>query len=368
MQKEMISMRQAVCIIVLFLFGSSLIMGVSSKAAQDSWISLLLAPVLAIPMILIYARIMKAFPEKDFFEIAEMLLGKIAGKIVIALMTWYAIHLCALVLRNFSEFIEIAVMPETPQLPITIAMILVVVYMAKSGIETLGKWSIFMLPVTVLVVILTVLLSINKMDFTNIMPIMEHDFGAIVSGSYQLFTFPYAETVLFLCIACAINKNDSPYKLYMYPILIGTVMLLFVILRNNFILGPALVGAEYFPSYTAVRVINIGDFFARVEGSIAMNFILAGIIKLTVCLMAASKGIARLFGIQNYREVLLPVSLLIVALGVIVYKNVMEMFDFLEVYQYYTIPFQIIIPLIIWIMAEIKMRRKRADIPDEVPS
>jgi spore germination protein KB len=368
MQKEMISIRQAVCIITMFLFGSSVVMGVSSKAAQDSWLSLLLASAFAIPVILIYARIIKIFPEKDFFEIMEILLGKIAGKIVIVLMTWYAIHLGAMVLRNFSEFIQIHSLPETPQLPIMIAMILVVVYMAKSGIETMGKWSIYMLSVVVIVVILTILFSIKQMDFKNIMPIMGHNFGTIAAGSYQLLTFPFAETVLFLCIACGIKKNDSPYKLYIYPILIGAAVFLFIILRNILLLGPAMADAEYFPSYTAARVINVGDFFARVEGAVAMNFLLAGIIKITVCLMAASKGTARLFGIQDYRKIVMPVSLLVVALCAIVYENVMQMFDFLRIYQYYAIPFQFIIPLFIWIIAEIKNHKNKKAALEEKPS
>lgn len=358
-QKEVISLRQAGCIMVMFIFGSSVIMGVSTKAAQDSWISLLLASVLVIPLIIIYSRIMKAFPEKDFFEIAQELLGKVAGKIVIALMTWYAIHLGALVLRNFSEFIVIALMPETPQLPIIISMILVVAYMAKSGIETMGKWSILMLPVIVIMVILTVLLSINVMDFTNIMPIMEHDLGTIAKSSYQLLTFPLAETVLFLGIACGKKSKDSPYKFFMYPIFSGTAILLVIFLRNSFILGPAMVNAEYFPSYSAVRIISVGDFLARLEGSIAMNFILAGIIKISVCLIVASKGAASLFGIKNYRDILMPVSLLVAALCAIVYNNVMDMFDFLKIYQFYAIPFQILIPVTIWIAAEIKVHKKK---------
>jgi len=360
MRKEMISLRQMNCIMMMFIFGSSVILGVSSKAEQDSWISLLLAPVLAAPIILVYARIMKVFPEKDFFEITQTLFGNVAGKIITLLMTWYAIHLCAIVLRDFSEFIDIVMMPETPQLPIMIAMILTVVYMAKSGIETMGKWAVFMLPVVLFVVILTIMLSINVMDTTNIMPIMEHDFRTIISGSYELFTFPYAEMVVFMGIGCAINKKNRPLKMFMYPTLFGTVILLAVILRNNFILGPAMVGAEYFPSYSAVRIIDVGDFLARLEGSIAMNFILAGIIKISVCLIVASKGIARLFGIEDYREVVLPVSLFVTALGTVLYSNAMQLFDFIRIYQYYAIPFQIIIPLIVWITAEIKMRKKRA--------
>jgi spore germination protein KB len=359
MHKETITIRQAVCILIMFIFGSSVIMGVSSEAAQDSWISLLLAAVFATPVILVYARISRLYPEKDLFEIIESALGKIAGKIVVVLMVWYAIHLGALVLRNFSEFIQIETMPETPQLPIMIAMILVVVYMAKSGIETMGRWSIFMLSVVVFVVVITVLFSLNKIDFMNILPVMEHDIGTIAKGSFQLFTFPYAETVLFLGAANAIKKSDSPYKVYLHAILIGTVILLAVILRNTLLLGSAMIDAEYFSSYVAVRIIEVGEFFQRIEGSIAMNFILAGIIKIAVCMMAASKGTARLFGIEDYRRLVFPVGLLIVALCAVVYRNVMEMFDFLKVYQYYALPFQIAIPLTVWIAAEIRTRGKR---------
>jgi spore germination protein KB len=55
----------------------------------------------------------------------------------------------------------------------------------------------------------------------------------------------------------------------------------------------------------------------------------------------------------------MPVALLFLALSAIIYKNTMEMFDFISVYQFYAIPFQIIIPLAVWIAAEIKARAKR---------
>ena len=360
-------MRQMIYIMVMFIFGSSVIMGVNSTAAQDSWASLLLGMAFACPVLLVYARIIRLFPEKDLFAIIEILFGKIAGKIIILLMVWYAIHLGALVLRNFSEFIEIALMPETPQLPIAIAMILVVSYMAKSGIKTMGKWSIVMLPAIVLVLIITLLFSLNKMDFENILPFLEHDFGTISTGAFQLFSYPYAESVLFLCLAGAIRKNDNPYKLNIYALVISTAILLLVLLRNLFILGPAMVGSSYFPSFVAVRVIKVADYLTRMEGFIAMNFILAGIIKITVCLMAAAKGASALFGIRNHKQLVLPVSLLIVALSAIIYKNAMEMFNFIPIYKYYAAPFQIIIPLIIWIAAEIKTRKRRSAYAQEEP-
>jgi spore germination protein KB len=88
-----------------------------------------------------YARIIRLFPGKDLFEILEILFGAIGGKILIALFTWYPIHLGALVLRNFSEFTQISAMPETPQLPMMILMVLTTIYLARHNMKGVGKWS-----------------------------------------------------------------------------------------------------------------------------------------------------------------------------------------------------------------------------------
>ena len=359
MGKELITKRQALYIIILFIFGSTVILGGSSDAEQDSWLSLLLAAVFIIPLIIIYARIVRLYPGQDLFAILETLFGKIFSKVFIALMSWYALHLAALVLRNFSEFIQITSMPETPQLPLMIAMMVVTAYIAKSGIEALGRWSLAILPIVVLIVLITTILALPKMDLTNILPVMEHDFGSIAKGAFSTFAFPFAETVLFLGVAGAVKNTDSPYKIYMNAIFIAAAVLLVVMLRNLGVLGPATIDAVIFPSFTATRIIEVGDFFSRIEGVISMNFLLTGVVKISLCLLAAAKGTARLFGINDYRRMVMPVGILVVALCAVVYENTMQMFSFLPIYQYYAIPFQMIIPLIVWITAEIKAKKQK---------
>jgi len=359
MQKEMISMRQAFCIIVLFIGGSSIVMGGSSEAGQDAWISLLLGFLGVIPFILFYARIMRLYPDKDIFEIFETLFGKIIGRVFTVLVSWYALHLGSLVVVNFSEFIEIMAMPETPQLPLMIVMLALTAFLAASGVETLGKWAIVTLPILCLIVVLTVVLALQQMDFSNIQPVLGTEFSKIAAGSLKIFTFPLAETVLFLGLAGSVKRQTNPYKLYFYATAFAVLILLVVMVRNIELLGPALMKIEYFPSYITARIINIGDFLTRIEGSISMNFIMAGITKITVCLIVAAKGIAYLFGISNYRKILIPVSLLMLSISAILYKTAMEMFAFIEAYQYYALLFQIIIPVIVWLFAEIKIRRQK---------
>jgi spore germination protein KB len=357
MNKEALTTRQAVCLLAMFLFGSTAIMGMGTTVDQDSWITLLIASAATIPMFLLFARLNRLYPEKDMFCLIESIFGKVAGKIIIGLLTWYSLHLCSLIMRNFSEFVEITVMPETPQLPIMLIMMAVVAYLARSGIETMGKWASIMLPVVSVVVLLTILFSLNRIEISRIMPIMGHSVAEIGEAAYHFLTFPFLESVVFACALSGLSQPAKPYKSYLLALLIGTLSLLGVVLRNTMVLGPQVVNAEYFPSYIAVKVINMGSLISRIEGSISMNLIIGGLAKSSVCLLAAAKGVNHLFGMKGIKRIILPLALFAVALGSTLFKSSMEMFDFIKDYGAYAIPFQIIIPLLIWIGAEIKSSR-----------
>lgn len=352
--------RQTIALLMMFNFGSSVVMGVSTGAAQDSWISLLLAILLAIPVGLMYGRIMELNPETDLFDAMEAMLGKVLGRIFTALMTWYALHLAAVVLRNFSEFIQISSLLDTPQVPVMIMMLLAVCYLGKSGCKALGKWALATMPLVMAIVVATVVLSLNVMRFDHILPIFGSSIDMIVTDAVQIFTFPFCETVLFLGVADCVRKEDNPKKLWLTAILLSGLVLMVIILRNLFVLGAEVVSIEYFPSYVAARIINLGDFLSRIEGSISVNFILAGITKITVCLIAASKGLAKLFGAGDYRRLIVPTGLLTMALAVIVYDNTMAMFAFVKYYSIYAAPFEVILPAVLWIVSEVRSKRAPA--------
>lgn len=348
---------QAVAILVLFVFGSSVVMGVSTAVAQDSWLSLLLAAAYAAPVLWMYARIISLNPREGLFEAAMRRLGGFFGRLFTALMSWFALHLCALVLRNFSEFIQVTVMLDTPQLPILLIMALVVCMLAKSGAKALGKWAVAALPIVLAIVALTVLFSIGIMDFRNFLPVLGHPVGRIVQDAYLIFSFPFAETVLLMGIADFIRPGDGPGKIYLGGLFFSALVLMVIVARNLTVLGPAVVSVQYFPSYAAVRIINLGDFLSRIESSISINFMLAGITKIALCLITASRGVACLFGIRDYRKLVAPMGLLAVALAQTVYQSTMEMFGFVKYYPYYAIPFEIALPLILWVVSEIRARK-----------
>ena len=235
-----------------------------------------------------------------------------------------------------------------------ILIMTVIFYLVKSGTQTLGKWSFLMLFAVMTFVMITIILSLCCFDLKNIFPIMGHKPTSILKSSLETLAFPFAEIVLFLSISDSLQKNSKPKKMFLLALFIGGFVLIIAFFRNLTILGQSMVDNTFFSSYTTTRIIGIPGSVERVENLITTNFILAGIGKISVCLMSASKGAAKLFNIKEYNRIILPIGLLILALSTMVVSDTMDMFSSLPKYKYYSLPIQIVIPLIVWITAEVK--------------
>lgn len=344
----------------IFIMGSSLVLGAAVEAKQDAWIAILLSIMMALPAIAIYIRLLRIFPGKDLFDLLHIVFGNFIGKTIALLYVWYAFHLGALVIRNFSEFIQIAAMPETPQYIMVLCMGVLCIWAVKEGIEVIGRCSIIVLLITSMSIIIVLVASLPQGDFINIKPILYNGFKPVISGAFSSFSFPFAETVLFTAIYSGLRNKKSTFKVFYISLFMGGAFILFTATRNLLVLGVDIASNMYFPTYSAVRLIQIGDFLQRVEVIVAIVFTFAGLGKICVCLLAACNGLAKVFNINNYHKLAIPVGLLMMNFSMLVYRNVMEMFDWaIKVYKYYAFPFQVILPIIILIAAEIKVRSNK---------
>jgi spore germination protein KB len=359
MRHEQITVKEAICLLMIFYAGSSFILGIGTEAKNDAWISGIVGLLMSIPMILIYARISALFPGKGLYEILELTLGKVIGKIFIVLYIWYSFHLGALVIRNFGEFITTVAMPETPMFVPMFCLVIVSITAVKSGIEVMGKTSAYLAPVILFILIVVQILGFPLMDVKNIKPIFNSGWLLILKGGTSSFAFPFAESVLFIGILSSLNTNKSRYKVYIIGTLTVGIIIILITLRNILSLGE-LQTKFYFPTHVAVSRINIGEFFQRIELTVALVFVVGVFIKMSICLLVACNGIAYLFKLVDYRSVVIQVGLLMLYFSYCLYNSIMEMSEWaFRIYFYYAFPFQVILPLIIFVTAEIKERRRR---------
>ncbi|WP_340021116.1 endospore germination permease [Paenibacillus sp. FSL K6-1096] len=371
MNKEIIPAGQSISIAVLFVTGASLFLGTSSQSGNSSWIAQLLAILLALPLMLIYARLHALFPGKDLYDMLIEVFGSVPGRMLSCLYIWYSLHLGALVLRNFGEFSKTVALTATPMLAPMLMIGLLCIWVVHAGIEVLGRSAKFLLLFSLMVIIILQFLSVPKFEYHHLRPLLSARFNLILADTAGSFTFPFAEIVVFLGAFGSLPAKGSAKRVLITSTLIAGSIIIMITLRNLLMLGPDILSGLYFPSYVAVSRINIGDFVTRIEGSAAIVFVTALFIKVSLCLYVTCNGVAKVFKLQSYRSVVLQMGLIMVYLSEFIYTNIMEMEYFAyHIYKIYALPFQVVIPVLLWLTAELVVRRRgsrQQALPEQQP-
>lgn len=357
MNKEVISDKQGICIMVLTIIGTSIIIVMGLDAKQDLWLANILSILMALPVIMIYSRLHYIFPGKDLFDILDFCFGKFIGKIISILYIWFAFHIGVLIISDFGYFINILSLHETPDVIPRMAIAILGIWAVKEGIEVLGRWAEFFTPIIILFISMIILLSIPNMNLDNIRPVLFNGIKPVLKGAFYSFAFPYAETILLTMFFADFKTRKSPYKVYIAGLIIGGIILVIFNLTNILVLGVNTMSRSYYPSYNVASRIHVGNIFQRLESISEIVFLLGGFIKMSICLLSVSKGISKLFGYNNYRFIVTPIALLMGTLSLSI-DSIIEVIEFAStVSPYYKFPFQVIVPVVLWITAEIKKRQ-----------
>jgi spore germination protein KB len=356
MTKQTISEKQLQHILSVFWAGSLIVISSSSNVKQAFWMSILIAGVLIIPLFMIYIRILNLYPGKNFFEVMITIFGKVAGRIFCLIYVFFAVHIASILMYIFSSFIRMLNMPETPEIA-TLALISLVsilsVWNGPKNIASLAKvsWAFIFVSLAV-----SFIIGLNKMDFNNLKPVFGVEWKTILSGALTFCLLPFGEAPLCLPFFSSLTPNSKFLKIFVKAAILFIFITLLANIRNVAILGFPSASLFYFPSYEAVSLLSLGEFFTRFEVIIGLNLVLAGLVKICVCLYTASTGLAKVMNVSDYRALVIPLALITITFSLLAQSNVQELFRFLSIYPFYAFPFEVIIPIIILIGAEIKTR------------
>ncbi len=357
---EKVSNRQLTGIIVMILVSGIMMSGGASRSMQDSWIASALAAILAVPFFLMYARLADLFPGKGLFEIAYEVFGRFFGGIIVFLISFYAFHLGGMAMKNFSEFNMDVSMPETPQLVTLIMFGAATLYIIKKGIEVLGRFTDFFLPIMIFLILLMNVLSVGKMNFSNVLPVLKSKPEDFFSDVFSAFAFPVSEVSLAACLMGFKKNKTKTRKIFLYGLLVGGALLVAETLRSITVLGTHTIALTYYPSYVATGVINIMDFFTRIEVIVSAAFLFAQTVKVCVCVYVFSSGTGSILKSTDYRTLAVPTVLGMIALASVVFKNTPDTYKFLQIYKFFAPFFQIALPAVIFAGAQFYLKRERS--------
>ncbi len=355
---EKISSNQLASLTAVTIISGILLSGGSDKSMQSAFIASLIAVILAGIIYLIYGRINAIFPQCSLFLIVEKVFGKFFGKIIIFLFSLYSIFLGAMSMRIFSEFTQVVSMPETSQLLTLIMFSAVCIYILEKGVGVLAKSANMWIGIIIFFILLINILSVTEWKPYYLLPLTIEKPAAFFNDIWITLVFPLGEVVL-LCNLFGFTKQKAKKPL-MWGLALGGGILVLEVLRSIVVLGTGTISLLYYPSYTATGIINIMDFFTRVEVLISLSFFIAQIIKVCIALYSASSGLGEIFSAPSYKTLVVPIAFFMVSLASILFKNTADSYEFLQIYKYIGGFFSLLLPTAIWIGAEIIRMRDKA--------
>jgi spore germination protein KB len=354
LEKGRISETQLTMLIISFLLATALLFSPSGEAGHDSWIALLLGMGEALLFALLYAALAARFSGRSLTEVFSLVYGVIGGRVVLSLFLWYLFHLGAIVLTNFSYFLNTLVLIETPSPVIIFSIALVSIYAARHGLEVLARCSQVLLPSAVFLIIVTFVLLLKDFQWEFFHPVLEVSARQLLFSAHTTAAFPFGESVAFLLAIPALGNGQKLWRPLFFGILISGGILVMNAVQNTGILGNV-QDIMFFPSFKAVREINIGLILTRVEVIVAVNFLTLGFLKVAYLLYGVILGAAEALGLRDYRVLGYPLGILIALLSLLNFSGIYENFEFAaRVYPFYALPFQVGIPLLTLVIALIR--------------
>ncbi|QHE52435.1 endospore germination permease [Pontibacillus sp. HMF3514] len=366
MEKAQISSTQFVFLIIMFEFGSTIVVGMGFEARQDAWLVILLGMVGGVILYLIYTQLHKKFPNAHITTYSSHLLGKYLGYIVAWAYIFYFFYLSARVLRDFSELMVITILKETPLLVVILIFTVVIVYSCTLGIETVARTSEIFFPYVLAAGLLFLLFVFvtGIPQAENLQPPLEKGWGEILMKTFpESLTFPFGELVVFTMLFPYLNREEKAKKLGIQAILISTLVLIMTNLTIIASLGPDLAQRSVVPLLDTVSLVNIQGIVQRIDPIVIIMMVIVGVMKIVIFFLAAYIGlhdvIPKLKNKKRYvTSSVLGVLLMIVAL-MMSQSYVEHIFVGLKIVPPYVhVPMQIIIPTLLLLLSFMRGRKK----------
>lgn len=359
MNSEKVPGAKISSLMALLLIGSSVSLGASGEAKQDSWISMAIATGGGLLLAWLYSAVLRLHPGKNMYDIFVEVFGNVGGKIVCGLYALYAAYLGARIFAVYDNFIRIVNLDVTPTSAILLLSVPLIAGLVKCGLKNMANCSKPLFLIVVVLTGITMFLGLNFMDLANIKPILAASPKALMSTSFEYLTLPLGESVLCMSFFGEVDQKESPFRILAGGVLLGGGLLVVIILRNLLLLGAPTTSLFLFTSYDAVGIISVGDFVTRISVFIGVELTLTGVAKISVFTYSASVGVAKTLGIKKYLQPAAPCCALMAAVSMTLYSNILSEFTFEKYVSLIGIPFQIVLPAAVLITGKIRQRGKK---------
>ncbi|MGH4051194.1 MAG: GerAB/ArcD/ProY family transporter [Clostridium sp.] len=220
-------------------------------SGHDGWISLLIYGIIITAVISIIVKLMNRYNNKSIYEINKLLYGKyLAGflNFFIVLYLWYS---TCLILRSYTNVINIHLLRATPTLILCIFTIIPTYYLAWYGIKYVARFSITIY-LSLTFGCLLFFLVFKDLRFNFLMPIAQSGIKGI-KDSFSPCVFSFLGYEVISVIYPEITNKKKAMKYAIGANLITTMFCILLVLVVTSFFGEEILKKSMYPTITLAR-------------------------------------------------------------------------------------------------------------------
>ncbi|WP_019392715.1 GerAB/ArcD/ProY family transporter [Priestia filamentosa] len=361
MEKAKISGIQLFAIMFIFELGTALVVNYGTDAGKDAWLSTLLAMSGGVALFFIFYFLFRQYPNLLLTGYIREIFGKYLGWIIGLVYCNHFLYICGRNVREFGDLLLSSTLPETPLVVINLTLVLVMCYVIHLGMEVIGRTS------EVFIVILFIfgilgnffILVSGDVNFDQIRPFLEHGWKPILTTSFpHLLVFPFGEMIAFTMLLPYLNRPKLAKRVWLTAVISSGVVISWTVLLNTAVLGTDVMHRSVFPTLKAVGKVHLLEFIERLDAIVVFTLLITVFFKASIYLYAAVIGLADLFKLKTYHQILLPMGVIVTFLSLTMASSFSEQGEEGVFNHYLSITLLVVIPLLMLLVSLIRQHFK----------
>lgn len=275
-----------------------------------AWMTPIGGLIVALAGVYIMTLVLKKNQDYTIIEITEEAFGPVLGMIFNLIITAFFISVSFLFVREFSEALIIAALPETPISVIALTFIAVGLLGAYLGIEAIARSTRLTYTYVFAGIFLLLLALIPQWDFDKLFPVLGNGpYPVFALGAFS--TAAVTEIILAAVLVQSMGGADNYTRINVYSALIAFTFLSLLLAVSVMTMGREISSETTLPFYRLSRSVYLGRFFQRVEAIFIIIWSIVGALKIALTLYGASVSLARTLKLPDYRPLIWPLGSLI---------------------------------------------------------
>ncbi|WP_235845652.1 GerAB/ArcD/ProY family transporter [Neobacillus novalis] len=332
---------------------------------RDSWAAPILGSLNGFFTAYVLYKLHKMYPNESLIQYSKHIIGPFLSKILGLFYLFFFLYMCGFILKEYSFFIGISLLPKTPMIAIIGSVVIMASLAITGGVEILGRASQLFVPIFILPIPIFTIMLLKDLDPKNVLPILEHGLLPLLQGSAAPQAW-FSEVFLISMFLPFLKDPEKGLKWSFISLFAVLLSLVSLNLLTTFLFGE-MTASYTFPVFKAVRIISLSDFFEHLEAGIITIWILGAYIKITVFYYALVLGTAQWLNLSDFKPIVLPFGLLISLFAIWEFANLQEQFEFSKFIFPFYVPFMLtVLPTILLIIAKIRTRNTMKKEPPRI--